>query len=257
MKLWLTRRNWEKFARTDPMWAVLTLPDKAGNRWNQDEFFRTGREEVDAMLEHVRAHCPGLKRGRALDFGCGPGRITQALALHFDAVVGVDISRPMLDLAQTQNRHGARISYFHNTRSDLAAFSSGSFDFICSVITLQHIAPEFSRRYIAEFMRTLAPGGVALFQVPYRTPPVVPEERLKFSTWPPTLLRRIVRIAKRRVVKFHRRWLGREPLMEMHSLSRDEVAEIARHAGVEMIDVRSHGGGGSDYASYAYLVRRP
>lgn len=257
MKLWLTRRHWEKFARTDPMWAVLTVPGKARNRWDVDEFFLTGRHDVDASLDHVHAHYPQLRRGRALDFGCGVGRLTQALALHFDAVTGVDISAPMLEHARAHNRHGERVSYVHNTRPDLAVFGSGSFDFVYSLITLQHIAPEYSRRYIAEFVRLLAPGGAALFQVPYHAPPAARDEQVKFSTWPPTLLKRVARVTYRRLRRFYRHWFGREPVMEMHTLPREEVLAIVRGAGAEVLDVQPHGGGGNDYASYAYLIRKP
>jgi ubiquinone/menaquinone biosynthesis C-methylase UbiE len=162
----------------------------------------------------------------------------------------------MLQLAREHNRRGDRVSYVHNTRADLACFTDGSFDFVCSVITLQHIPPEFSRRYIAEFLRVLAPGGAALFQVPFQAPPQVPEERIKFSTWPPTLLKRIVRVFGRRLARFVRHWFGREPQMEMYTLPRDEVVAIVRSAGGEVLDVQPHGGGGNAYASYAYLVRK-
>jgi hypothetical protein len=53
-----------------------------------------------------------------------------------------------------------------NDRDDLALFESGVFDLIYSDIVLQHIAPEFSTRYVQEFTRVLAPGGVAVFQLP-------------------------------------------------------------------------------------------
>lgn len=257
MKLWHTRRNWEKFGRTDPMWAVLTEPGKTGNRWSVDEFFATGRNDVGLAIAEVRRHHPHLQLRRALDFGCGPGRITQGLALHFAEVTGVDISKPMLELARTHNRHGARVTYVHNTRPDLSCFESGRFDFVYSVITLQHIPPEFSRRYIAEFVRVLAPGGAAVFQVPYAAPPVVPEERIKFSTWPPTLLKRVLRVTGRRLRRFHRRWLAAEPIMDMHVLPREEVLALVRAAGAEVLDLQPHGGGGADYASYAYLIRKP
>src|SRR5258706_3969075 len=111
MKLWQTRRHWEKFARTDPLWAVLTAPGKAGNRWQVGEFFATGRQEADAVLARVAALYPALRRGHALDFGCGVGRLSQGLAPHFARVTGVDLSARMVALARDYNRHGARVTY--------------------------------------------------------------------------------------------------------------------------------------------------
>jgi SAM-dependent methyltransferase len=62
----------------------------------------------------------------------------------------------------------------------LRMFSDGSFSFVLSMIVLQHIAPSYSHRYIAEFIRVLKPGGIAVFQVPGRylgskTRPTLPD----------------------------------------------------------------------------------
>ncbi len=48
---------------------------------------------------------------RALDFGCGVGRLTQALARHFNIVDGVDIAPSMIELANQFNRSGGRCRY--------------------------------------------------------------------------------------------------------------------------------------------------
>jgi len=41
--------------------------------------------------------------GRALDFGCGLGRLTQPLAERFDEAVGVDIAASMIEGARRQS----------------------------------------------------------------------------------------------------------------------------------------------------------
>src|SRR4051812_46865197 len=94
----------------------------------------------------------GMRFGRALDFGCGVGRLTQALARHFTHVTGIDISEQMLDLARQYNRHGERVEYALNTRPDLSQWPDHTFDFVYSIITLQHMEPVYARRYIAEFV---------------------------------------------------------------------------------------------------------
>src|SRR5262245_3276921 len=153
MELPELRKNWETFGRVDPYWAILSDPRKTGNRWDHAEFFASGVIEIDALMEDMHARCPRLRRRRALDFGCGVGRLTQALAGYFDRVDGVDIAESMLALARDHNHAGTRCRYHHNDRDDLRLFRSDTFDLIYSVIVLQHIAPAHSRRYVAELVR--------------------------------------------------------------------------------------------------------
>ena len=40
------QRNWDSFGTTDPLWAILTVPNKRHNKWDQDEFFATGVTEI-------------------------------------------------------------------------------------------------------------------------------------------------------------------------------------------------------------------
>jgi SAM-dependent methyltransferase len=262
MKLWQTRRHWEKFARTDPMWSVLTVPDKAGNKWSTEEFFATGREGVAAEIKGVRARYPALRGGHALDFGCGMGRLTQGLAPHFERVTGLDISEAMLELARGHNRFGDKVRYLHNDRPDLSCFADGTFDFVYSVITLQHVAPEYSRRYIAEFLRVLAPGGVALFQIPARAPidPGPANKTGSFSLWPPTVytrVRRRIRRGWRRAMRSLNRVTAGTPVMEMHPVPREEVLAILQANGGDVLNVYRYDAAGTEIESYGYLVRKP
>jgi SAM-dependent methyltransferase len=164
---------WEHLGRTDPLWAICSDADKIGNRWDRDEFFRTGVE----VVAHVMATLEGLGlpagRGRCLDFGCGVGRLSQAFAGYFERCDGVDVAPSMIGLARQWNRHEGRCQYHLNQRDDLALFSDDSFDLVFSYLVLQHIPSELSATYIREFIRVLRPGGVAVFQVPcaYAPPP--------------------------------------------------------------------------------------
>src|SRR5262249_28735734 len=81
---------------------------------------------------------------------------------------GVDVSQPMIDLARAKNRHGDRVRYVCNTRADLSVLASASFDFVQSIVVLQHMRPEYSLRYVAEFLRVLRRDGLLFFQVATR-----------------------------------------------------------------------------------------
>lgn len=159
------RRNWENLGKRDPMWAILTAPGTEGGRWDEAAFFRTGVEFVrwlGAWLAEQRVPIP---TGEALDFGCGIGRLTQALAPHFNSVTGIDISQPMIDLARQKNCHGDKVRYVCNARPDLSIFSDASFDYVQTVIVLQHMRTEYQQRYLTEFARVLRPGGLLFFQI--------------------------------------------------------------------------------------------
>ncbi len=107
-------------------------------------------------------------RRRALDFGCGLGRLTQALADHCDEVVGLDVAPSMIAQARTFNRHGARVRYEVQGEPPFAAVASASMDVVYTGRVLQHIAPIYAREYIRELARVLAPGGFLSFDVPSR-----------------------------------------------------------------------------------------
>ena len=113
-------------------------------------------------------HEVAVQRGRALDFGCGVGRLTRALAEHFDRCDGVDLAASMVEQAQALNRDRGRIWFHHNQAPNLELFADRSFDFVLTLLVLQHMEPGLMTEYLAEFVRVLRPGGVAYFNVPER-----------------------------------------------------------------------------------------
>jgi ubiquinone/menaquinone biosynthesis C-methylase UbiE len=116
-------------------------------------------------MADLRGHCIPIDLGRALDFGCGVGRLTQALADHFTEVHGVDISPSMIEHARSFNRHPERCLFHLNSSNELRMFEDNWFDFVYSNIALQHIEPKYSKRYLQEFLRVLKPGGATVFQL--------------------------------------------------------------------------------------------
>ncbi|HEV2361975.1 MAG TPA: class I SAM-dependent methyltransferase [Acidimicrobiales bacterium] len=161
------KTNWEAFGRTIPMRSILWRQAP----WDVDEFFATGEEWVASSMAQL-ADLGIHPRGRALDFGCGMGRLAQALAGRLDSVVGVDIAESMVELARKHNAHGDRCRYLVNGSDDLSQFADGSFDFVYTMIVLQHVGADRAAGFIAEFMRVLAPGGFAMFQLPAALIPI-------------------------------------------------------------------------------------
>lgn len=166
MRLKQTRQQWEAFGRTDPLWAICTDESVKNNRWNVDQFFRSGEAMIGEVMSHLDRVGVDLHAERALDFGCGVGRLTQPLCARFNACDGVDVAASMIDLARSYNRFGERCHYHVNAADDLRLFPDNSFDFALSLLVLQHMAPDYAKRYIAEFVRVLRGDGVAYFQIP-------------------------------------------------------------------------------------------
>ncbi len=249
MKLWQVQRHWDELAKADPLWAVLTESDKQGKRWSAEEFFSTGVAEVGADMARVRRLAPELAGRSALDFGCGAGRLTQALAQHFARVTGVDISGRMVALARDHSSN-PRVDFVHNTRPDLKGFPSGSLDFVYSRITLQHVAPRYTRRYLGEFARVLAPGGIMFVQVPATVPAGDPPDRFRFSIWPPTAWMRF-----RRYVRYHHPgWFPGTPKMQMYALPRGDVLECLAAGSAEVLSVER--GERDAFENLTYIARK-
>ena len=89
----------------------------------------------------ARAETMGLpgKRDLALDFGCGVGRVTRAMASYYDRCTGVDVSDVMVDAATSLNAGIDRLEFVHNPEPDLTIFDDATFDLVYSNIVLQHL----------------------------------------------------------------------------------------------------------------------
>jgi SAM-dependent methyltransferase len=129
MDLAALQRHWDTFGKQDPFWAILTDPERRGNRWSPEEFFETGRVEIAELMANAERLAVPRRWQRALDFGCGAGRLTQALGDRFASVVGVDVAPSMIALARAHNRQPHRCD-------------------------------------LREFLRLLAPGGYLSFDLP-------------------------------------------------------------------------------------------
>jgi len=242
MKLNELRQNWERWAKADPMWAVCTEADKRNHGWQAEEFFASGRTEIDALMAQVGQLAEPVARGTALDFGCGLGRLTQALAQHFDQCTGVDISARMIELAQQHNAHGDRCRYEHNQADHLGCFAEGTFDFIYCSRVLQHMEPTYSLTYIREFVRLLKPGGMLVFQLPSGQHGYKKILKILLPAAAINLLRRLV--------------YGSAAVMEMYTVPESRIGQVLGAAGAVLLHTRHNQAAGPDYLSPEYYVTK-
>ena len=229
------QRHWNQLGSRDPMWAILTNPDKLNGRWDRADFFATGRDLVTEVLQQVAALNVSLDRGRALDFGCGIGRLTQALAQHFETTVGVDIAPSLIRQAIEHNLVPQRCHYVLNNRDDLSVFGDREFDFVFSTIVLQHMHPKYAARYIAEFVRVLRPGGLAVFQIPDQ--PARTLTGVALRALPCWLIRPVRK-------------------MDMYGLSRIRIREILLAEGAQLLDAKPNFESGPHWIAYRYFAQK-
>jgi len=236
------RRVWQTLGREDPLWAVLSHADKRGGRWAADEFLATGRAEINPIVNAFAEHGMPSSRRLALDFGCGAGRLSRALAAHFEHVVGIDVSSSMIETARALNRDVANVEFRENASPRLEGVADASVDFVYSLITLQHIPSRLAMGYVDEFFRVLAPGGIAVFQ---------------FVTGADDSLRGRVfaRVPNRWLNPLRRLAWRRSTVFEMHALDEAELTRIlAKHPHVQILDAVDDPAAGRGWSGRRWYV---
>ncbi|WP_447603640.1 class I SAM-dependent methyltransferase [Nitrospira sp. Nam80] len=165
MNLAQVQADWDQLGKKAPLRSMLPA-SVCGKIRKIDEYFAFGKTQTGEMMSFLTSLGICLGSRRAVDFGCGLGRSTQALSEYFEEVHGIDIAPSILELARAYNQHPQKCRYVLNGTDDLMMFEDRSVDFICSFGTLQHVAPRIFEKYIREFMRILVPDGVLLFNMP-------------------------------------------------------------------------------------------
>jgi trans-aconitate methyltransferase len=216
--------DWETLGQQEPYFAVLTEDRFLREQMSDDDreaFFARG----EADIAYLFGLMPGFAPKSSLDFGCGVGRLTRALARRVDHVAGVDAAPSMLRLA----RENVPNATFFSTIPD------EKFDLIVSLIVFQHIPIRRGEALLDELLDHLESGGVAALQFTFRRPG--------------SALRRIARAVRARVPLVHRiaqRLRSERPMpyMQMNEYDQARVLAIMRRhgCGAPRIVPTNHGG---------------
>jgi SAM-dependent methyltransferase len=233
-------RDWDDLADADALWAVLSAPERKGGRWSVDDFLASGEQEIAQQLDAARVEFGlPLRHERALDFGCGAGRLVDALAGRFASVVGVDVSATMIETARRLTAARTNVELVVNTKPTLD-FEDGTFDLVYTNLVLQHVpSPRLIEGYVRELVRITAPGGIALLQAPAAIPAMYRLQPLRRTY---DLLRRLGVPSRALILK--------TPLqpMRMTALPRARFEAAARAAGGTVLRATPDGAHGFRYA---------
>jgi SAM-dependent methyltransferase len=249
-------KDWNTLGRDNPYGAILTGASGELADWNLEKFLATGRADAARFVASLDRIAPAARRGRLLDFGCGVGRVSRALADHFESVVGTDAAESMIAHARKLNASCSNCQFVVNPRFDLRVFDTGSFDVVYSRLVLQHIPPVLVRGLIPELVRVLTPDGVLMFQLPDEIPDAktvylnapVSGDGLK-SRLPLPLVRAYRRLKFPFVAGPKRR-------MAMFGMPHGGVLDLLREAGARVLAIEPDQSHGPAPAGYEYWLTR-
>lgn len=161
-----TDDDWNVIATHQPFFGVLANEQYFMHNLTPEakqEFYATGEADIDHVVRTLAALNGGhFAPKTALDFGCGVGRLTFAMAKHVESVVGVDVAEGMLDVARREAAERGVSGI--ELRNDLPA---GAVDWVNSLIVFQHIPPERGYAIFDRLVQSLGPGAFLSVQVTF------------------------------------------------------------------------------------------
>jgi 2-polyprenyl-3-methyl-5-hydroxy-6-metoxy-1,4-benzoquinol methylase len=216
-------RAWKELGRTRPYSAIVEHESRA-------EFFESGEQHVELVMQIVRDHIdPDFRPARALDYGCGAGRILIPLARLSDDVVGVDVSEDMLSEARRNcDGRGLGNVELRSTLDELA--DRPPFDLVHTYIVLQHIPRQRGMEILSRLVGLVAPGGIGVVQVLYAREA---SPLRKSANWARAHVPGANRIANRL-----QGLPSSTPLMQMNVYSLDDLARVLHRNGCDNAQLR-------------------
>src|SRR5690242_15368717 len=170
------RDDWNARAREDAGYYVAF-----GRREQSDaDFYATATEVINSLESELR-RVPVAQRSawKALEIGCGPGRLMRPMSRHFAEIHGVDVSDEMIALARERLRDIPTAHPHVTDGASLSEFPDAWFDFVYSYAVFQHVpSRDVIAAYMRETHRVLKPGGFARLQFNG-----MPARDTSFDTW--------------------------------------------------------------------------
>jgi len=234
-------KTWIMYGKKNPYYGVITnekFLDKNISEESLNEFFSSGAIYVDNLFETIHNHIDrSFKPNSVLDFGCGTGRLVMPFAQRSEKVVGLDISKDILEIARQNatKRNLKNIQFFHSD-DNLTAISDQKFDLINSFIVLQHINLKRGEKLIKHMLKRLNPNGICALHITYFTNRSVPAKIVNFFRIRIPFLHNLLNVLERKPLK--------SPLIQMNAYNLNNVFYLLQSDGIENCHVvyTDHGG---------------
>lgn len=163
-----TDAAWEAWGKVDPYFGVVTDPKYRRDNLTEDgkqEFFDSGVGHVNYVMYLIHRYIDAnYKPHRALDFGCGVGRVLMPLARMAEAVVGLDVSPSMIAEAKRNVAQAGLNNVEILPSDDALSHLKGSYDLVHSCLVFQHIPVERGLKLFQRLLDHVAPGGIVTIQ---------------------------------------------------------------------------------------------
>ena len=168
-----TDKQWEQWGKKDPYRGVLTedkFDIKKLNSETLDDFFDSGSQHIEKVISYIHQHLDrDFVPKKAVDFGCGVGRLIVPLSKLCEEVVGIDVSDSMLYRASKELQK-RKIENCQLIKSDdKLSLLKGKYDLIHSHIVFQHIPTKRGEQILANLIDRLEDGGIGVIEVPYHS----------------------------------------------------------------------------------------
>lgn len=160
-----SKRKWDKLAAENGRYYVLS---SHGKEIDEATFREEGERDYRALVAEdtlLKEKLGGSSDKRALEIGCGLGRLTEFFARDFGSITGVDISEEMIRGAKERLAHLKNVTLFATDGLTLPV-ADASIDLVFSYIVFQHMPDAATvEQNLKEVCRVLKHGGIAKIQV--------------------------------------------------------------------------------------------
>ena len=231
---------WEKYGADDPYFGVLNqgaFKTHALDDASRASFFQSGEAYVDSVFRDIHQHLgQQYPFARALDFGCGVGRLVIPFAHRCTSVVGIDVSHHMLEEAQGNcEETGVANAEFVKSDGDWPEVS-GTFDLIHSFIVFQHIPVKRGEGLLRAMLQRLRVGGVGVLHFTYHRKAPWLRKAVHSLRKSVPLVNQVVNVVQRKPLSY--------PMMQMNEYNLNHIFLTLQDHGCDRTFLRltNHGG---------------
>ena len=151
----------------DPQ-EIAKFEELASRWWDPDSEFKPLHEINPLRLEYIERRS-SLKGKAVVDIGCGGGILAESMALKGANVLGIDMGKAPLSVAQLHKlESGAELDYQQITAEELADKEPGKYDVVTCMEMLEHVPDPSS--VIAACSKLVKPDGHVFFTTINRNP---------------------------------------------------------------------------------------